>query len=181
MLEMSRAIPPARRPAMPNASAARTDAPHPGGQRLRGVIASRGFAVGRAVKLRAAVIEVVEAGRGIAHESEELDRARAAVRSSLERLAGTSLPPVRDVIEAHLEFLEDPELVAAARRSISRGKSAAFAWRQAIRESADALRALDDPRMTERVADLQDLDSQVLQALGGNARASVGDFPTARY
>jgi multiphosphoryl transfer protein len=177
VLELSRAIPPARRPAMPNASAARTDGPHAGGQRLRGVIASRGFAVGRAVKLRAAAIEVVEAGRGIAHESEELDRARAAVRSSLERLAATSVPPARDVIEAHLEFLEDPELVAGARRTISRGKSAAFAWRQAIRESADALRALDDPRMTERVADLQDLESQVLQALGGKARASVGDFP----
>jgi phosphoenolpyruvate-protein phosphotransferase len=182
MLELSRAIPPARRTAAPSASssALRADSPPDSGsdgRRLRGVIASRGFAVGRSVTLGAAAIEVVEAGRGIAHESEELDRARAAVRSSLERLALAALPPARDVVDAHLEFLEDPELIAAARRSISRGKSAAFAWRQAIRESADALRALDDALMTERVADLLDIESQVLQALGGSARTSAGDLP----
>src|SRR5690606_13681897 len=48
--------------------------------RLRGVIASRGLAVGRAVTLKATEIAVVEAGRGIAHESAEFERARDEVR-----------------------------------------------------------------------------------------------------
>src|SRR5262249_38738908 len=45
--------------------------------RLRGVIASRGLAVGRAVPLKGAEVQVAEAGKGIGHESAEFERARA--------------------------------------------------------------------------------------------------------
>jgi multiphosphoryl transfer protein len=147
------------------------------GNRLRGVIASRGLAVGRAVTLKAAEIYVVEAGRSIAHESAEFERARAEVRSRLEQLAQHAQATAREVITAHLEFLDDWELVAAARRAISRGKSAAFAWRRAVRDSADVLRALGDQRMAERVDDLLDLESQVLLALNGEAPVVACDLP----
>lgn len=145
--------------------------------RLRGVIASRGLAVGRAVTLKAAEIAVVEAGRGIAHESAEFERARDEVRARLNQLAQHSQGPAKDVISAHLEFIDDWELVASARRAISRGKSAAFAWRRAVRDSADTLRALGDQRMAERVDDLIDLESQVLLALSGAAPAAVPELP----
>lgn len=147
------------------------------GNRLRGVIASRGLAVGRAVTLRAAEIEVIEVGRGIAHESAEFERARGEVRARLEHIAQHSQATAREVIAAHLEFLDDWELVAAARRAISRGKSAAFAWRRAVRDSADTLRALGDQRMTERIDDLLDLESQVLLALNGEAPVLLRQLP----
>lgn len=145
--------------------------------RLRGVIASRGLAVGRAVTLKSAEIAVVEAGKGIAHESAEFERARDAVRSRLTQLAQHSQGAAKDVIAAHLEFIDDWELVASARRAISRGKSAAFAWRRAVRDSADTLRALGDQRMAERVDDLIDLESQVLLALSGEAPVSIPELP----
>jgi phosphocarrier protein FPr/phosphocarrier protein len=148
-----------------------------GGERLRGVIASRGLAVGRAATLRAPEIQVEEMGRGVAHESAELERARAEVRERLEHLARHSQSTAREVIAAHLEFLDDWEVVAAARRAISRGKSAAFAWRAAIRESADALRALGDARMVERIDDLLDLETQVLSALKGEAPVTLRELP----
>jgi phosphoenolpyruvate-protein phosphotransferase len=148
-----------------------------GNRRLRGVIASRGLAVGRAVTLRAAEVQVAEAGRGIAHESAEFERARADVRTRLEHLVQHSQSTAREVIAAHLEFLDDWELVAAARRSISRGKSAGFAWRRAVRDSADTLRALGDQRMSERVDDLLDLELQVLLALHGEAPVVVRNLP----
>jgi multiphosphoryl transfer protein len=147
------------------------------GNRLRGVIASRGLAVGRAATLRAAEVEVIEAGRGIAHESAEFERARGEVRVRLDQIAQQSQSTAREVIAAHLEFLDDWELVAAARRAISRGKSAAFAWRRAVRDSADTLRALGDQRMIERVDDLLDLESQVLLALNGEAPVAVRQLP----
>ena len=104
------------------------------------------------------------------------------VRARLERLAAASAPPARDVIAAHLEFLDDWELVAAARRAIARGKSAAFAWRRAVRDSADTLRALGDPRMAERVDDLLDLESQVLLALERrSAESSCAICRSARF
>ena len=145
--------------------------------RLRGVIASRGLAVGRAVPLKSAEVQVAEAGRGIAHESAEFERARAEVRTRLEQIAASSHGTAREVIAAHLEFLDDWELVAAAWRSIARGKSAGFAWRRAVRESADTLRALGDPRMSERVDDLLDLESQVLLTLHGEEPVVIRNLP----
>src|SRR5690606_15144762 len=56
-------------------------------KRLRGVIASRGLAVGRAFYLRAAQVAVNETGRGVALESAELERGRAEVRDRLQQLA----------------------------------------------------------------------------------------------
>lgn len=147
------------------------------GSRIRGVIASRGLALGRAVTLKADEIQVSEAGQGIGHESAALERARTEVRSRLEQIAQNSRSTAREVIAAHLEFLDDWELVAAARRAISRGKSAAFAWRRAVRDSADTLRALGDPRLSERIDDLLDLESQVLLALAGEAPIVVRNLP----
>ncbi len=144
---------------------------------LRGVIASRGLAVGRAVPLKGVEVQVAEAGKGIAHESEEFERARGVVRARLEQIAASAQGTAREVIAAHLEFLDDWELVAAARRAISRGKSAGFAWRRAVRDSADTLRALGDPRMSERVDDLLDLESQVLLTLNGEAPIVVRNLP----
>jgi multiphosphoryl transfer protein len=145
--------------------------------RLRGVIASRGLAVGRAVPLKGAEVQVAEAGKGVAHETEEFERARAAVRARLEQIAASAQGTAREVISAHLEFLDDWELVASARRAIARGKSAGFAWRRAVRDSADTLRALGDPRMSERVDDLLDLESQVLLTLNGEAPIVVRNLP----
>jgi phosphocarrier protein FPr/phosphocarrier protein len=145
--------------------------------RLRGVIASRGLAVGRAVPLKGVEVQVTEAGKGIAHESEQFEKARADVRARLEQLAATANGTAREVIAAHLEFLDDWELVASARRAISRGKSAGYAWRRAVRDSADTLRALGDPRMSERVDDLLDLESQVLLTLNGEAPIVVRNLP----
>jgi phosphocarrier protein FPr/phosphocarrier protein len=145
--------------------------------RIRAVVASRGLAVGRAVLFREAEIPVAEGGRGVAHESAELERARAQVREHLTRMSNAAHATAREVIAAHLEFLDDWELVAAARRTISKGKSAAFAWRRAVRESVDALRSLGDARLAERIDDLLDLESQVVQVLVGTARASVPTLP----
>lgn len=148
-----------------------------GSNRLRGVIASRGLGVGRAVTLKAAEIAVVENGKGIGHESSEFERARDEVRARLNQLAQHSQGAAKEVITAHLEFIDDWELVASARRAISRGKSAAFGWRRAVRDSADTLRALGDPRMSERVDDLIDLESQVLLALSGEAPVAIPQLP----
>lgn len=141
----------------------------PADGRIRAVVASRGLAIGRAVVFREIEIAVDESGRGVAHESAELERARSEVRERLQRMSTEAHATAKDVIAAHLEFLDDWELVASARRSISRGKSAAFAWRRAVRDSADTLRALGDSRLTERIDDLLDLESQVLQVLVGTA------------
>ena len=180
--QTARAAPGASSASLPGSSGAGT--PEPGavtaGGRpahqpnvLRGVIASRGLAVGRTLKLTRSEMVVPEQGVGVSHESAELDRARSLVRDRLRQTAAAGPQATREIIGAHLELLDDPELVGSARVAIGSGKSAGYAWRQAIRATVDALEALQDARMAERVDDLFDLESQVLNALRGVAVAPV--------
>jgi len=138
---------------------------------LRGVVASRGFAVGYSFHLQAIEIVVVEAGRGPDAERAALAAARATVRERLRsraQLGGAA----GEVSEAHLELLDDSTLLAAAERAIASGKSGGFAWRAASRDSPRALQATGDALLAERVDDLLDLERQVLVALGHDAGAA---------
>ena len=137
---------------------------------LPAVIAVPGFAVGSATRLERTQIVVAETGRGAAHESADLERAREVVRARLSRVAGAGGATRREIAEAHLAFLDDPVLNEAAHEHIAAGKSAGFAWRSAIRASVASLELLDDARLRERADDLLDIESHVLLALSGEAR-----------
>ena len=143
---------------------------------LKGVVASRGLAIGRAFRFGRPEVDVVEAGAGVALESAALERARAtvaaALRNSLERASDTA----REIVGAHLELLDDPQFIASSNSWVAKGKSAGWSWRAAIRVSVDALRDLNDPRMTERIDDLLDLETQILLALQGAPSLST-DIP----
>ncbi|HEV2271620.1 MAG TPA: phosphoenolpyruvate--protein phosphotransferase [Steroidobacteraceae bacterium] len=147
------------------------------GAALSGVIASRGLAVGQAVRFAVREIEVTQAGAGVAHESQRLDRARTDVRTRLQTAHASASGAASEIVAAHLELLDDPELTDEALTLIAGGASAAYAWRQAIRGSIEALRALDDARMAERADDLLDLERQVLLCLSGRAGAAIQELP----
>jgi phosphoenolpyruvate-protein phosphotransferase len=141
--------------------------------KFRGVIASRGLATGNAFYLHAAEMTVAEAGAGIDHEHQAFDRARDSVRARLAKLAVSAAPTVREIMAAHLELLDDPELVDAARRAIAAGKSAGFAWRVSLRATGELLKSTGDERLAERVDDLRDLERQVLSAIDGTGAPAV--------
>jgi multiphosphoryl transfer protein len=144
---------------------------------LGGVSAAGGLAVGRATRIERREIAVTEHGAGTEHERAELERARTHVRVRLERVAATGGATRREIIAAHLEFLDDPQVNEPAQELIAAGKSAGFAWRAAIRRSIAALEALDDSRMRERADDLLDVESHVLLALAGEARPMILPLP----
>ncbi|MGN6147828.1 MAG: phosphoenolpyruvate--protein phosphotransferase [Rhizomicrobium sp.] len=144
---------------------------------LRGVAGAPGLAIGRAFHLKAASFDVAEKGGGIAHETMLLNGALAVVRADLERLAATGTRQQREILGAHLALLDDPELTRATHAAIEAGKSAAFAWRQAVRAHAEAFSAIDDARIRERAGDLMDLERQVIAALNGEAGLKAKDIP----
>ncbi len=144
---------------------------------LRGVIASRGLAVGAAHVLKDHDIPISERGAGVEHETAELHRAREQVRCALQRAIDSATGTAREIIEAHLTIIDDPELAGRALTAIAGGASAAFAWRSALRESVEDLRALQDPRLRERVDDLIDLERQVLLALSGERGVHMPEIP----
>ena len=152
----------ARAPASPAVLPASTE---PGC--VRGVIANRGFVLGPAAKFEIDEIEVRESGAGVESERAALERALAAVRTRIGERARTSAPALRDILQAHLELLDDPQLQEATRGAIRRGKSAGFAWRASIADGVASLNATGDARLMERAGDFADLERQVLRELSG--------------
>lgn len=138
----------------------------------RAVTAAPGLAIGRIQHFRAAEIIVAIEGRGVAAEGAALASASATIRARLEARGD-------DIAEAHLALLADPELVDAAHAAIAEGASAGSAWRRATDRAAAALAATGDPRLIERVADLRDLERQLLVAVGGGEGAPLVLVPDA--
>lgn len=137
------------------------------------VRAAPGLAIGQAVQLRSADLDVPTDGAGPAIEDAALARARAEIAASLDGARGTAA----EIAEAHRALLADPELIADAARHIADGRSAAFAWRAATGRAADALRATGDALLIERVADLIDLERQVVGRLLGQGGAPAQALP----
>lgn len=132
---------------------------------LPGVVAVPGTAIGPAFRLTVATGAVPETGAGAPAETAALASAKGAVRTALE--ADAAKPGIQaDIAGAHLAFLDDPELDAAAATAIDAGAGAGLAWRQAIAGHVAALRAAG-PRFAERVDDLVDLERRVIAALYG--------------
>ncbi len=148
---------------------------------LKGVLAAPGLAIGKAVRLSSSEITVRELGDSPGHEHTALTQALETVRARLEAAAARSDKARQAILNAHLAFLDDPELSAVARALIDQGKSAGFAWRGAVGGYVDALRGLGDARLAERVDDLIDLERQVLRALspdeGGGEEESAAALP----
>ncbi|RIA44474.1 phosphocarrier protein HPr /phosphoenolpyruvate--protein phosphotransferase /PTS system IIA component (Glc family) [Hephaestia caeni] len=139
--------------------------------RLTGIAAVPGLAIGPAFRLRTTAIAVREEGQSPALERQALGAARFKVRKALEEVARRAGDGA-GIAAAHLAFLDDPEVSAAAERTIDAGKSAGFAWRAAIEGFVAPLLASADRRFAERIDDLRDLEHRVLAALDGGAAAA---------
>jgi phosphocarrier protein FPr len=138
---------------------------------LAGVCAAPGVAVGKLVRWDDADIVPPEQAQGTpASESRRLDKAIAAVdaelNSTVRDASRRGAVSAAGIFTVHRVLLEDPTLVDAARDLISLGKSAGFAWREAIRAQIAVLANVDDALLAERAADLRDISKRVLRALG---------------
>ena len=102
-----------------------------------------------------------------------LEGARAAAREDIEaareRIAKQAGEAEAGIFDAHLLLLDDAALLDPAREAIEGGASAAEAWGEAARETAEAYRGLDDPYLRERAVDVEDVGGRVLRHLTGAA------------
>ena len=141
------------------------------------IIASAGIAVGPAVHVARGEPVVPEDGAGPQEEMQRFDSGRDQLRARLLRLPPGDGGAGAGIVGAHLEFLEDPELLAAAYRAIAEGRSAGFAWRTAVRDAVRLLGAQDDAHIAARADDLRDLELQLLEILAGRGEPVVPRLP----
>jgi phosphotransferase system HPr (HPr) family protein len=170
---------PAPAPAAASAVAAAASAAQPAdANELTGVSASPGLAVGKIVQFRQQAIDVKEAGESPQRERARLEAARHEARQQIEALKARLTDPSKaQILDAHLELLDDPDLNDMAIGSISAGKSAGFAWRGAFEKQASTLDKLDNPLLRERAGDIRDVGRRVLALVAGVEQAQI-DVPT---
>jgi len=131
---------------------------------LKGVVAVSGAAIGPAFRLADPAADIPEIGAGTDAERAALARAKDRVRAALAADAEGDGDGA-GIAAAHLVLLDDPELAGAADLAIAAGKSAGFAWRQAIGTYVEQLRGTGDARFAERIDDFNDLGRRVVLAL----------------
>ncbi|SAK92171.1 phosphoenolpyruvate--protein phosphotransferase [Caballeronia calidae] len=167
---------PAPAAVVPEAAAPKRTAPADANE-FTGVSASPGLAVGKIVQFRQEVIDVAEAGESPQRERARLDAARHEARQQIEALKAKLTDPSKaQILDAHLELLDDPDLNDAAIAGISDGKSAGFAWRGAFETQASALDKVDNALLRERAGDIRDVGRRVLALLAGVKQAHI-DVP----
>src|SRR6187431_1233773 len=138
---------------------------------LIGVTASPGLAVGEVFQVRRSEIQVLEAGADVDAERRALAAALDTARGQLAALRG-QLHAKREaakaaIFAAHEELLSDPDLLEMAESGISKGKSAAFAWKRAILTHADQLAGMRNQLLAQRANDVRDVGLRVLSVLTG--------------
>ena len=144
---------------------------------LEGVTAAPGQAVGTSRRFVRETLVFVETSDDPARERIALDDAlagaRDAVAATLATLGeddghGRHGGARTEILTAHLSFLQDPFLRSTADAAIDAGKSAAWAWKNAVDAQIVELRALGNQVLAERATDLEDIGQRVLRLLLGH-------------
>jgi phosphoenolpyruvate-protein phosphotransferase len=151
------------------------DAPLVAGQ-LRGVVASRGLAVGQVYIWKRATFKLPETGRGAAEERDKFEQALSAAALQIAELQKKAPAAERAIFGAHAEILQDPQLLQESRQAIAAGQPAARAWHEAYDKQASLLASLSNPLLAARANDLRDVGERLLACLLGESSAQR-EFP----
>jgi phosphocarrier protein FPr len=147
---------------------------------LRGVPASAGVAVGPAHHLHGAFVAPPDrAADEPERERQRLGEAIAAAKVAIERdretVAERAGRAEAAIFDAHVVLLDDEALLEPAHRAIENGATAERALYDAAVAVADRYRALEEPLLQERAADVLDVGRRVLGALVGESDHGVSE------
>lgn len=133
-----------------------------------GIAASSGLAFGPAHVVKPRQFQYERFGASPKVEGEKLDIAIRQVKNSIRQfIAQTSIDAIKQIFMAHLEMLDDPDLIQSVQRGVKQNLSAAAAWHEHIEAAAKAQESLNDHLLAERAADLRDIGERVLAVLCG--------------
>ncbi|WP_256865609.1 phosphoenolpyruvate--protein phosphotransferase [Paenibacillus sp. 32352] len=147
--------------------------------RLSGIAASPGIAIGKAFRLRQeqyvpGADKAADVQRELTLFREAVERAKQEleqIRSMTEARMGAAKA---EIFEAHLMLLEDPDLIDAIIEKIeNEGDNAQYALHEVSTVFIEALSAMDNELLRERAADVRDVSGRIMSHLRGIPHASV--------
>jgi phosphoenolpyruvate-protein phosphotransferase len=147
---------------------------------IAGIAAAPGLAIGPLRHFRREKIVVAATAKDAAVEAGRLDQAIATAKLQLRELhnevKARSGAARAAIFRAHEEFLDDPDLIDAARLLIETGRSAGWAWRECVEVRAAEVASLNDALLKERAVDLQDVGRRVLRLLADTLEEEPARF-----
>ncbi|MFV5370935.1 phosphoenolpyruvate--protein phosphotransferase [Acinetobacter pittii] len=133
-----------------------------------GIAASSGLAFGPVHVIKPKVYQYERMGLSVKVEKEKLDIALHAVKNNIHQvIAKSEVAEIKQIFQAHLEMLDDPDLINGVYQKINLNLSAPAAWHEHIEAAAKEQAALPDRLLAERAADLRDIGDRVLAQLCG--------------
>jgi phosphotransferase system enzyme I (PtsI) len=108
------------------------------------------------------------AAREIERFHAALERSRLDLTHIRDRIAAELGPAEAAIYDAHLEMLDDPELVRSVEQAVGEGRNAPFAFRDHMSAVAAHLGSLEGEYLRERRADVLDVERRVLRYLLGD-------------
>lgn len=138
------------------------------GNNNTGIAASSGLAFGPVHVIKPKVYQYERMGLSVKAEKENLDIALHAVKNNIHQvIAKSDVSEIKQIFQAHLEMLDDPDLINGVYQKINHNLSAPAAWHEHIEAAAKAQEALPDRLLAERATDLRDIGDRVLTQLCG--------------
>ncbi len=136
---------------------------------LQGVAAAPGIAIGPVFQYQKAEIDLSKANAKESDLHAAIRKAREQLRELYKQMLemDKKLEAEAVIFEAHIEILEDPDLLDAVKARLNGGKNAVLAWKESIDERAAMLAALKDPTLSARADDLRDVGTRVLRLMLG--------------
>ena len=138
-----------------------------------GVTASPGLVFGEIKQLKLQDV-TVEKQKDKKNPDQELTKFNQALTTAqkdlsdiLSKLKSKADEDKSNIFKAHLEILNDPEVLGSTQNKIKNGLSSEYAWQESIREIKTILQSLQNEVMAGRAHDLHDVGQRVLKIMLG--------------
>ena len=156
--------------------------------RLKGLPVSDGVAIGTLFFLPTASEEVIceyiieeELIDGeVARYAKAVDRSREDLRFLQESLQQEDSKEAIEVVEAHIQMLQDPLITEEVEREIrDSGKNAEFVFSKTMKAYEQQFSKIEDAFFQQRMADVLDMSRRIFDHLFQKAKVNFSDIPAS--
>lgn len=149
---------------------------------LSGSAASPGITMAAAFRLQAGKINFEENAQDSKQESSLFSSALNEAARQLDELQAdlqSKAPNEAAILHAQKQLLQDPQVLGDSEKLLNAGKTAAWAFYQAIEKQIEFLKNVENERLKARVADLVDVRDRVLALMV--PAASAVEYPQTDF
>ncbi len=152
------------------------------GLTINGSAASPGITMAPAFRLQAGKIKFEEDAQDPKGEAKLFSTALAEAAQQLDDLKAnlqTRAPNEAAILHAQKQLLQDELVLTDSEKFIVNGKTAAWAFHQAIEKQVESLKTVDNERLRARIADLIDVRDRVIALMV--PAASAVEYPQTDF